>query len=126
IARVGAANFLGLIMCKNPGQFLACVMYRCFLLDLVILGAALARGVALGAEAPAITLRNQIMVLVVKFATVDLLDGTAGETGLMLDQVLEPDPGGELIAQYHRPMPGHVDAGEHRMHSGQAPDVAAE
>src|SRR5262249_22811203 len=45
---------------------------------------------------------------------------------LMLDQVLEPSLGVELIAELHRAMPRHVDSCEHRMHSRQPADVAAE
>src|SRR5216683_6734052 len=108
------------------GELIARIMHLRFLLNFVILGAALTRRVTLGAEAPAITLGNQFTVLVVEFAAINLLDRAAGEAGLMLDQVLEPGLGVELVAKHYRLMPGHIDAREHRMHSGQATDVAAE
>src|SRR5215472_4499718 len=101
-------------------------MHRRFLLDLGVLGASLARRIALGAEAPAIALGDQFAALIEELASVDLLDRAAGEARLMLDQVLEPGLGVELIAELHRAMPRHVDSCEHRMHSRKPADVAAE
>src|SRR6202011_4161949 len=78
------------------------------------------------AKAPAIALSDHLAVLIVKFAVIDLLDRAAGKTGLMLDQLLQPRLGRELIAEQHRPVPHGVDAGEHRVHARQSADVAAE
>jgi hypothetical protein len=126
IARIGAANFLGFVERENFRQIVARIVDRLFLFDLVVLGAALARGVALGAKAPAIALGNHLAALIVKFAAIDLLDRAASETGLMLDQLLEPRLGRELVAKQHRAMPHGIDAGEHRVHARQAANVAAE
>ena len=101
-------------------------MDRLLLFDLVVLGAALAGGVALGAKTPAIAFGDQLAALIVKLAAIDLLDRAAGETGLMFDQLLEPRLGRELVAEQHRAMPNHIDAGEHRVHARQAAHVAAE
>src|SRR5262249_54623756 len=86
IARCGAADFFGLVYCESPGQIFARVMHRRFLLDLGVLGASLARRIALSAEAPAIALGDQFAALIEELASVDLLDRAAGEARLMLDQ----------------------------------------
>jgi hypothetical protein len=66
VAWIGAADFLGFVVRENLCQIVARIVNRVFLFDLVVLGAALARGVALGAKAPAIALGNYLAALIVK------------------------------------------------------------
>src|SRR5208283_1020975 len=102
IARGRSADLLGLVVCENLCEVLARIAHRGPLLHLLILGPALARGVAFGAEAPAIALGDQLTILIVEFASIDLLNRAPGEARLMLDQILQPHPGREGVAEQHR------------------------
>ena len=94
------------------------------MLGLSVLGAALARGIALGAETPAIALGDQFAALIEELATVNLLNRAASEARVVLDQILEPDFGGKFVTEKHRAMPDDVDTGEHRMDPGEAAYIA--
>ena len=55
---------------------------------------------------------------------VDLLEAATGETGLVLDQVLQIRLGGDRIVAQHGLVPGPVRARPHRMHAGEAAAIA--
>src|ERR1700730_11851525 len=115
IARLRAASLLRFVMGEDLRQVVTRVLHRSLGFDRFILSPALARSVAFGAKAPAIALGDQLAVAPIKFASIDLLDRAAGKTGLMLNQILQPDLGGELVPEHYRLMPDDVDPGEHRM-----------
>src|SRR5208283_4559202 len=115
--RTASANLLRFVVAEDFHQVLAAVMNGRTRLDGFILGSALARGITLGPEAPAIALGDQFFVLVEKLTSIDLLDRSSRETRLMLEQIVKPDFGRELVAAKHRAMPRHVDSCEHRVHA---------
>src|SRR5882757_4389782 len=90
VARHGAANLLVAIELVGVGEFLVGVAPRLAGLHVLVLGALLARMVALGAEAPAVGAGDEVAVLIEEIDMVGLLDGAAGEARLMLDDVLQP------------------------------------
>src|SRR3984957_8631675 len=124
ITRSCAADFLTFVESKDFREVLAGILDRGPLLGLSVLGAALARGIALGAETPAIALGHQFAALIEELATVNLLNRAAGEARVVLDQILEPDFGGKFVTEKHRAMPDNVDTGEHRMAPSEAADIA--
>ena len=100
------------------------VMRRRPSLHRVVFAALFARLVAIGAKAPTVGGRHHLAALVVEIHVIDLLDRAAGEPRLMLDQVLQPGLGADRVVALHGQMPGPVGAGPHRVHAGQAADIA--
>src|SRR5204863_3936201 len=105
-------------------QFLLAVAARRAGLDLAVLGALLARVVALGPEAPAIRFGDEVALLVEEIDVVGLLDRAARETGLMLDEVLQLGLGRNHVVAPDGLVPGPVGARPHGVDTGQPPDIA--
>src|SRR5690625_1808366 len=95
-------------------------------LDVVVLGAALACFVAVGTEHPAVGVGDQVTVLVVEVNVIDLLEGTTGEAGLMLNQVFQIRFGVDHVVAQNRLVPVPVGAGPHGVNAGQAATVAGD
>src|SRR5579875_1002011 len=95
----GTTDLFALVEAEDPRQLFACIVDFRFLLDLLVLGPAFARRIPLGAEAPAITLRNQL---------------------------LAPGSRCELVPEHYRSVPGDVDARKHRVNSRKAANVSTE
>ncbi len=89
IARRAPAHFLIRIKSIERFQFVIGVASWRLLANFVVFGAAFARFVTVGAEAPAIRFGDEIALLVEKINVVDLLDRTACKSGLMLDKLFE-------------------------------------
>src|SRR5690606_25156953 len=84
----------------------------------------LARRVAVGAEAPAIRLGDEVTARAEEAHVVDLLDRPAGEAGPVLNQVLQPSLGGDRLVAPDPAVPSPVGAGPHGVHAGDAADIA--
>src|SRR5262245_58708739 len=105
------------------GQLLLAVAARRAGLDLAAFGARLARMIALGAEAPAVRVGNEVALLVEEVDMVDLLDRPAGKARLMLDDVLEPRLGRDDVVASDVLVPGPVCARPHSVDAGQPADI---
>src|SRR6266702_6926857 len=114
IAWSGAANLLRLVELGEFGELLLRVR-----LDTAagfrVFRAALARFVAIGPEHPGVAFRNLVVLLVEEIDVIDLLEGPAGKTGLVLDQVLQMGRGGDGVAAQYRLVRRPVRAGPHGM-----------
>ncbi len=124
VARGGAAHLLGRVEAIDLGQLLVGVAPGRPALHVRVLGALLARVVALGAEAPAIRLGEQLALLVAELHVVDLLHRAAREARLVLDQVLEPRLGRDLVVAPRRLVPRPVRARPHGVHAREPAHVA--
>ena len=87
IAFARAADFLGLIQLVNSLQVGIRVDVRRSAPQFHVFCAFLARLIAVGPKAPAIRFRDKVAIGVEEVHVINLLDGAAGEPGLMLDQV---------------------------------------
>src|SRR5258708_7587931 len=105
-SRFGTANRFVVIMPVNFGELSFTVAPDRLRFQVGIFGALFAGGVAVGAKTPTVGLRDQSSVLIEEPHVIDLLHGAAGETSLMLDQVLEPGFRGNLVIAAHRFVPG--------------------
>ena len=123
VARLGAADLLFGVELAGVGQLLVGVAAHRLAPQLGVLGALLARVVALGAEAPAVGAGDEVAFLVEEIDMVDLLHRAAGELRLMDDQVLEPRLGGDLVVAVDRLVPVPVRARPHGMDARQAADI---
>src|SRR5580692_2853251 len=126
ITRSCTPDFFTFVESKDFCEVLAGILNQWPLLGLSVLGAALARGIALGAETPAIALGNQFAALIEEFTMVNLLDRATSEARVVLDQILEPDFGGKFVSQKHRAVPDNVDTGKHRMDASEPAYIATE
>src|SRR6185295_1378691 len=122
VARRGAADLLVAIALADALERLRLVAVR---LDRAVL-AALPRGVALGAEAPGVSLAHDRAVVGREGGAVRLLDRAPGEgRGLVLE--IEQDAGAHHAVTFaDRAAPPEVGAPVHRVDAGQAADVAGD
>ena len=126
VARGGAADlFLG-VQVVDLGQLFIRVAARFARAHFLVLGALFARVVALGAEAPAVGIGHLVAVLVEEVDVVDLLHGAAGKARVVLHQVLQIGLGRDHVVAADRLVPVPVGARPHRVHAGEAADIAGD
>ncbi|KAG1257036.1 hypothetical protein G6F65_016063 [Rhizopus arrhizus] len=119
IAGGGAAHFFLRIQLVGFLDFLGAVAAGFASAHRFVFAALFAGVVALGAEAPAVGLGDLVAILVEEVHVINLLHRTAGEAGLVLDQVLQVRLGRDHVVAFDGVVPGPVGARPHGVHAGQ-------